>query len=163
MGSFHVNCEVVDVRRPAKSVRAPKLLVDTGSEFSWVPEPILREAGIRVAKKDLRFLMANGQTITRSTGYAILRAAGFETVDEVVFGQPGDLSLLGSRTLEGFGASVDARKKRLVAAGPHPAAVGTSFTAGRPPRASGSHGRCQVTRSVACRMFVGLSRPSSRG
>jgi hypothetical protein len=30
--------------------------------------------------------------------------------------------LLGSRTLEGFGAMVDARRKKLVAAGPHPAA-----------------------------------------
>jgi len=42
----------------------------------------------------------------------------------VVFAQPGDLSLLGSRTLEGFGAVVDARKKQLVAAGPYPAAPG---------------------------------------
>jgi hypothetical protein len=91
--------------------------------LSWIPEPILRVAGIRVAKNDLQFAMANGQTITRSTGYAILRAAGFETVGEVVFGQPGDLSLLGSRTLAGFGASVDARKRRLVAAGPHLAAA----------------------------------------
>jgi predicted aspartyl protease len=123
MGGFHIDCEVVNVRRPAKSVRAPKLLVDTGSEFSWIPEPILRAAGIRAAKKDLQFVMVDGPTVTRSTGYAILRAAGFETVDEVVFGQPGDLSLLGSRTLDGFGASVDARKRRLVAAGPHPAAA----------------------------------------
>ena len=101
----------------------------------------------RVAKKDLRFLMANGQTITRSTGYAILRAAGSETVDEVVFGQPGDLSLLGSRTLEGFGASVDARKRRLIAAEPHPAARGTrNVSAGvrrtpRPRRGAPSVGR----------------------
>lgn len=34
--------------------------------------------------------MANGQTITRNTGYAILRANSLETVDEVVFGQPED-------------------------------------------------------------------------
>jgi predicted aspartyl protease len=57
-------------------------------------------------------------------GYAVLRAAGFETVDEVVFAEPGDLNLLGSRTLEGFGATVDARRKRLVASGPHVAALG---------------------------------------
>jgi hypothetical protein len=63
----------------------------------------------------------NGQTVTRSIGYALLRSRGFETVDEVVFGQPGDLALLGARTLEGFGATVDARRKRLVA-GPHLAA-----------------------------------------
>lgn len=47
--------------------------------------------------------MANGQTVTRSVGYAIVRAAGFETVDEVVFGEPGELCQLGARTLEGFG------------------------------------------------------------
>jgi hypothetical protein len=68
--------------------------------------------------------MANGLDVTRSTGYAILKVASFETVDQVVFGQPADLSLLGARTLEGFGASVDPRRRRLVAAGPHPAAPG---------------------------------------
>ena len=125
MGVFHVDAEVVGIRgrRPAVAVRG--LLVDSGSEFSWIPGTVLRSAGVKVAKKDLAFVMANGQNVTRSTGYAILRAAGFETVDEVVFGQPGDLSLLGARTLEGFGASVDARRRRLVAAGPHLAAPGS--------------------------------------
>jgi hypothetical protein len=55
-------------------------------------------------------------------GYAIVRCGSFETVDEVVFAQPGDLQRLGARTLEGFNAVVDARRKRLVAAGPMPAA-----------------------------------------
>ena len=43
-------------------------------------------------------------------------------VDEVVFAQRGDMKLLGSRTPEGFGATVDTRKKRLVASGPQLAA-----------------------------------------
>jgi predicted aspartyl protease len=119
MGVFYVDCEVVNVRRPGRAVNVPRVLVDSGSEFTWIPESTLKQAGIQVVKKDLPFVMANGQAITRSTGYAVVRAAGFETVDEVVFGQPGDLALLGARTLEGFGAHVDARKKRLVAAGPH--------------------------------------------
>jgi predicted aspartyl protease len=122
MGIFRVDCEVVNPREPRRSARVPLLLVDSGSEFSWVPGAVLDRTGIRVVKKDQQFIMANGQTVTRSVGYAIMRAAGFETIDEVVFAQPGDLSLLGSRTLEGFGASVDARRKRLVAAGPHLAA-----------------------------------------
>ena len=67
--------------------------------------------------------MANGESITRSIGYAIVRAGGFETADEVVFALPGDLCLLDARTLEGFGAVVDARRRCLVAAGPHPAAA----------------------------------------
>lgn len=123
MSTFYLDAEVVNVRHPKKTVAVPKLLVDSGSEFTWIPESILTAAGIGVQKKDLPFLMANGQTITRNVGYAILRAAGFETVDEVVFGQAGDLTLLGARTLEGFGALVDSRKKRLVAGGPHPAAT----------------------------------------
>lgn len=122
MGAFYSDCEIVNIGQPNRKVAVSKLLVDTGSEFTWIPESLLRQARIRVTKKDLAFVMANGQTITRSIGYAILRVDAFETVDEVVFGQPGDLSLLGSRTLEGFGATVDPRKKRLVAAGPHLAA-----------------------------------------
>jgi len=122
MGVFYIDAEVVNIRRSARKVTVPKLLVDSGSEYTWIPEAMLKRANIQIVKKDLPFLMANGQTITRSVGYAIVRAAGFETVDEVVFGQPGDLSLLGSRTPEGFGAMIDARKKRLVAGGPHPAA-----------------------------------------
>ena len=41
-----------------------------------------------------------------------------ETVDEVVFAERGDLQLLGARALEGLNLQVDARRKRLVAAGP---------------------------------------------
>ena len=122
MGVFRIECEIVNPRQPRRSARVRHLLVDSGSEFTWVPGDVLDRIGIRIAKKDQQFVMANGQTVTRSVGYAIIRAAAFETIDEVVFALPGDLSLLGSRTLEGFGAHVDARNKRLVAAGPHLAA-----------------------------------------
>ncbi|MBI3098986.1 MAG: hypothetical protein HYY93_12205 [Planctomycetes bacterium] len=124
MGTFRIDGEILSTAPKAAPNAVPQMLVDCGSEFTWVPEPILRKAGVRVVKKDLAFSMANGQTVTRSAGYAILRAGGFETVDEVVFAQPGDLTLLGARTLEGFGANVDARRRRLVASGPHIAASG---------------------------------------
>jgi len=122
VGIFYIESEVVSVRQPSRTVTVPHLLVDSGSEFTWIPEASLKKIGVQVAKKDIPLLMANGQTISRHVGYAIVRAGGFETVDEVVFGQPGDLALLGARTMEGFGARVDPRGKRLVAAGPHPAA-----------------------------------------
>ena len=123
VGTFYIEAELANTRRPERTVTVPKLLVDSGAECTWIPEPILRELGIRVEKKDLVFQMADGRTITRSIGYAIVRAAGFVTVDEVIFAQPGDLLILGARTLEGFGAQVDPRNKRLVASGPHPAAL----------------------------------------
>lgn len=62
--------------------------------------------------------MANGQIVTRTVGYAIRRLGKFQTVDEVVFAQCGDLALLGSRALEGMNLRVDSRARRLVAAGP---------------------------------------------
>jgi hypothetical protein len=41
--------------------------------------------------------------------------AGFVTNDEVVFASPGDMHLLGVRTLEGFGVMVDPFAHRLAA------------------------------------------------
>jgi hypothetical protein len=70
--------------------------------------------------------MANGQIITRSVGYAVLKVEKSETVDEVVFAEKGDLQLLGARALEGLNLKVDARSKRLVAAGPIVVAVAVS-------------------------------------
>ena len=51
--------------------------------------------------------MANGQTITRSVGFAIPRVDKHFTIDEVVFADPGDMTLLGARTLEGLSLVVD--------------------------------------------------------
>lgn len=122
MGVFHVDCSVQNITGSGNVVIVTKLLVDSGSEYTWLPEKDLNNAGINVRKRDVPFIMANGQVITRHVGYAILRCQEFETVDEVVFAREGDLRLLGSRTLEGFGVVIDAREKKLVAAGPYPAA-----------------------------------------
>ena len=122
MGAFHINCRVENHIDRSKSVRIPKLLVDTGSEYTWVPAAKLGKIGVSREKKDLRFVMANGEVITRSVGFAIVRLGRNFTIDEVVFAEPGDLNLLGARTLEGLNLTVDAIRKKLVAARPLPAA-----------------------------------------
>ncbi len=122
MGTFHVGARVENLVDRSKGAALPKLLVDTGSEYTWVPEPVLEKLGIGREKKDLEFVMANGQRITRSVGFAIVRVDKSFTVDEVVFAEKGDLLLLGARTLEGLSLTVDSRQKKLVAAGPLPAA-----------------------------------------
>ena len=123
MGVFRVDCVVENLASPENSALVEQLLVDTGSEFTWIPADLLSRVGVDVRKRDEQFVMANGEIITRDIGYAIIRVNGFETVDEIVFAQGGDLNLLGAHTLEGFGAVVDARGKRLVAAGPRLAAL----------------------------------------
>ena len=122
MGIFYVDCVIENPKSAKKSVSVRKMLVDSGAEYTWVNGQELKKASITPKKKDVSFIMANGQKITRDIGYVIIRCGEFETVDEVVFGRDGDLRLLGSRTLEGFAAVVDARRKKLVAAGPMPAA-----------------------------------------
>ena len=122
MGAFHVGCRVENHTDSSRTVRVPKLLVDTGSEHTWIPAPKLEKIGVKQEKKDIQFVMANGQVVTRNVGFAILRIGRHFTIDEVVFAEPGDLPLLGARTLEGLNLTVDATKKKLVAAGPVPAA-----------------------------------------
>jgi predicted aspartyl protease len=122
VGTFHVGARIENVAERRKSASIPRLLVDTGSEYTWIPETVLEKIGVKREKKDVAFVMANGTRITRSVGFAVVHVAGTFTVDEVVFGESGDLALLGARSLEGLSLTVGPRRKRLVAAGPLPAA-----------------------------------------
>src|SRR5215831_4738853 len=122
MGTFNTRCRVENPVDRVRSAVIPRLLVDTGSEYTWISRRTLERIGISREKKDVSFVLANGQHITRSAGFAIIRLDRHFTIDEVVFAEPGDLLLLGARTLEGLNLTIDARRKRLVPAGPFPAA-----------------------------------------
>jgi predicted aspartyl protease len=130
MGTFHTGCKIENPTARSRSVVIPKLLVDTGSEFTWVPERMLERIRIRPEKKDVVFVLANGQEVTRSVGFAIIRLDKYFTIDEIVFAEPGDLALLGARTLDGLNLTFEPVKRRLVASGPLPAA---SPTRSKPP------------------------------
>ena len=124
MGTLQVECAIESITERGRLTNVPRMLVDTGREYTWIPAPVLEGLGIQREKKDLTFVMANGQRVTRSTGFAIVRTGDSFTVDEIVFAEAGDLLLLGSRTLEGMNLTVDPARKRLVAAGPLPAVAG---------------------------------------
>jgi predicted aspartyl protease len=123
METFSVSCKIENHVDRSKAVKIPKMMVDTGSELSWIPPKDLESIGVKREKKDLTFVMANGRKITRSVGFAILVVEHRFTIDEVVFAEEGDLLLLGARTLEGLNLTVDPSHKRLVASGPLPAAT----------------------------------------
>ncbi|MEI8311793.1 MAG: retroviral-like aspartic protease family protein [Verrucomicrobiota bacterium] len=131
MGTFYTGAKIENISRREQSAKIPRLLADTGSEYTWVSGTTLEKLGIQREKKDLSFVMANGQQITRSVGFAIVRVNQSFTVDEVVFAEKGDLLLLGSRSLEGLNLAVDSRRKKLVAAGPLPAASNARRQASR--------------------------------
>lgn len=121
MGTFFTGCIVSN--QVARERHTPRrLLVDTGSELTWIASAALREIGVAPEKTEL-FELADGKTVSREVGFALINAAGRITTDEVVFALEGDLQLLGARTLEGLNLTVDPARKRLVAAGPMPAAA----------------------------------------
>lgn len=121
MGLFSI---AIEIAKPGKSAHWKSMgpvIVDSGSELTWLPEAALRALRIDVFRRDQVFIMANSQQVTRDVGIALVRSGEFKTVDEVVFAKQGDLCLLGARTIEGFNALVPSRKKKLVAGGPIPA------------------------------------------
>lgn len=122
MGTFYTAGRIENITARERGTKIPRMLVDTGSEYTWVPEATLEHLGIAREKKDLEFVMANDKRITRSVGFAVVRVDKSFTVDEVVFAQEGDLVLLGARSLEGLNLTVDSRRKKLVASGPLPVA-----------------------------------------
>jgi hypothetical protein len=65
----------------------------------------------------------SGTVLERWTGTARVYVAGTDTADDIVFAEPGDLTVLGSRSLEGLNLMIDPVRKLLVDAGPAPAAV----------------------------------------
>ena len=118
MGIFSVGCLLQNQQDRTRSVNVADVMVDTGSELTWINAETLEGIGVVPEKRNQRFVMANGQQIVRSIGFAIIRVGKNLTTDEVVFAEHGDMQLLGARTLEGLNLRVDSHSKKLVAAGP---------------------------------------------
>ena len=116
MGTFRTTAEIARIVHREHPV-AVEMLVDAGSEPTWVPSSV--PEGLGVAPE---FVMANGRQVTRSVGFAIAHVKQMFTIDEVVFAEPGDMAPLGARALGGLNLAVDPARKRLDTAGPLPAA-----------------------------------------
>ena len=118
MGIFYTSCRVGNRFDRNKTIEVSKVLVDTGAEFSCIKADTLKKAGVNQENRSYRFVTTTGQEITRPIGFAVIHVGDAMTTDEVVFGEPGDLEILGARTLEGMNLRVDPRQKKLVAGGP---------------------------------------------
>ena len=114
MSEFKVNLTAVNPKEEDRRTPPVEALVDTGAHSSWLPRRLLLDAGITPRGK-VQFQMADKHIIEREVGYAILTAEGYSTIDEVVFAEDGDMTLLGVRTIEGFKVMVDNIGHRFVA------------------------------------------------
>ena len=69
-GIVYAPCRVRNLAAPDRFVEVPYLLVDTGSECTWLPRAALEAIGLCEAVKTRTFAMADGRVITRPVVYA---------------------------------------------------------------------------------------------
>jgi len=122
MGIFRTNIELASTLNPDRRVSLDDVMVDTGSEYNWVPEAVLAELGVTPVRVD-RFETADGRILERAVGFALLFASGRSTATVVVFAGPGEMTLLGAIGLEGMNLRVDLARRELTPAGPVPVAA----------------------------------------
>jgi aspartyl protease family protein len=104
----------IQVGNPAKpeDLRAVEFLIDSGAIYSVVPAAILDELGIKPIAEQA-FRLADGSKITRKKGGAMFKYGDQIGVADVIFGEPGDSTLLGAFTLEALGLALDPLKSEL--------------------------------------------------
>jgi predicted aspartyl protease len=117
MGIFRTTIAIQALDRTRSAVALHDVIVDTGSEYTWITSALLDELGIRRERKQ-RFRLADGSVIERDLGYAIVHAGGTEAPDLVVFAEESDAVLLGAHSIEGMNLKLDLASRQLVPAGP---------------------------------------------
>lgn len=122
MGIFRTAVAVASLTNHENQRRFADAMVDSGSEYSWIPEDALAALGITPVRID-RFETADGRIIERPVGFAMIFAGGRSTPTIVVFAQRGEMALLGAHGLEGMNLRVDLVRRELVPAGPVPVAA----------------------------------------
>lgn len=115
--NFRIDIAVEHPARRGELRAIRETLVETSSEFTWLPADLLDEMGV-VRETTRPFIVAEGRVLERSMGMAILHAANEQTPDWVVFAEPNDFVLLGAHSLVGMNLRFDTEANRLVWAGP---------------------------------------------
>ena len=122
MGIFRTTIDVTSLAAPDHRYQLADVMVDTGSECTWILASALRALGLVPVRVD-RFETADGRVLERDVGFAMIHTAGRSSPTIVVFAGEGDMVLLGAHGLEGLNLRVGLGRKELVPAGPVPAAV----------------------------------------
>jgi len=89
-----------------------RLLVDTGSTYTWVKRSRLEELGVKPSGRR-RFKTIDGRIVERDIGEAVVECMGRRATTVVVFAEDEDSEVLGLHALEGLGLEVDPVAGRL--------------------------------------------------
>ena len=111
MGFVHLTVRIANHRDDAR-IEELEMLADSGALYSVVPADVLARIGVEPTHTE-EFELADGRLIERRLGLAHVMVNGRQTVGYVIFGEPGDSTLLGVVTLEELGFIIDPAKGEL--------------------------------------------------
>lgn len=111
MGMTNVHTTIATLTAPKRKVSG-EFLVDTGAGYTVIPYPMWKQLNLKPIKTQI-FSLADGTTVTRPIGFAMVAVDGYEAPSPVVLGEKGDSALLGAITLENMGLLVDPFKREL--------------------------------------------------
>jgi predicted aspartyl protease len=114
MGTFFAEVQLASPALPDRR-ETVKLLVDSGSMYTWVSAKLLRELGVQPTERR-RLLTIKGRVTEREAAEVLITVEGRTLHTVCLFGNAGDLEVLGAYTLEGFGFGIDPVQRRLIPA-----------------------------------------------
>jgi len=122
MGTFFAEAVLASPARPEHG-QPVRLLVDSGSAYTWVSAGILRALSL-VPTERRRVVTIDGQVTERDAAEVLITLEGRRLHTLCLFGEARDLDVLGAYTLEGFGLGIDPVQRKLIPALQYGAAAG---------------------------------------
>ena len=114
MGTFFPEVQLASSGHPDRR-ETVKLLVDSGSMYTWVSATTLRDLGVQPTERR-RLLTIEGRMTERGAAEILITLDGRTLHTLCLFGEPGNLEVLGAYTLEGVGLASDPIQRRLIPA-----------------------------------------------
>lgn len=102
MGKIHIKIKIFGKNKE----KTLKLIVDTGSIFTWIKRKTLQELGVCSRGKQ-KFVTIEGREIVREIGSVEAEYDSLRMPIPVVFAEDTDREVLGVTALEIFGLTVD--------------------------------------------------------
>jgi predicted aspartyl protease len=114
MGTFFAQALLAASDTPGRR-QSVNLLVDSGSTYTWVAGAVLRALSVIPAERR-RVVTIDGEVTDRDAAEVLITLEGRTLHTLCLFGETGDLDVLGAYTLEGFGFGIDPVQRKLIPA-----------------------------------------------
>jgi len=111
VGITNITLEIKNPLKPELKVKAD-FLVDSGASLTVVSQEIVKKLSLKPSYEQ-SFGLADGTTVKRKVGNALIKYQKREVATPVVLGRKNDTPLLGVITLEAMGLILDPFERKI--------------------------------------------------